>query len=284
MLLTLSLVAPLALAAEGPSLYLKQVVGGGAFPTGAISNTKVELRTPLHRSESIVFQSTYAGAGLGVVASPAFLGVGPRVSFAPIDVLDLNLSAGRVFYFDDGLGLLPYSLVSGRTGDQRDARADEGFGSGAWVATAEPTLKLKVGPIIVFDAWTLDVLHIDRPATVTAPYTYEPLRGLIVAFDDLTVDQQVGVLYDALPANGPSLKVGLAARDRFAVVSGDRTTSAGVLLAARPGIKPVIPTIVAMAQLYLHDPDRAVLSAPNIALAARWEIDTPLAHAPITAR
>ncbi len=31
-----------------------------------------------------------------------------------------------------------------------------------------------------------------------------------------------------------------------------------------------------MSQLYLVDPDREVLSAPNITVAARWEIDVPL--------
>lgn len=267
---------PSASAADGPSLYFRESLGASAFPTGALSNTRLELRTPLHRSKSKLFQATYLGGGAGLLVSPAFVGFGPRLSVAPLDIFELNLSAARVYYIDDGLGLMPFDQPVGRTGDQRDAREDEGFGSAAWVATAEPTLKLKLGPIIAFDAWTLDVLHIERPADVTAPYTYEPLRGLVVAFDDYTVDQQAGLLYDALPADGPTLRFGLIARDRFAVVSGDRTTSAGLLVTGRPGVKPAIPTLVAMAQLYLHDPDRAVLSPPSVALAARWEVDAPL--------
>ncbi len=225
-LLLLGFVLP-AVAADRPSVYVREALGVSFFSTGALSATRLELRTPLYRSDSALFKATYAGAGVGLMVSPAFVGVGPRVSIAPIDVFDLNLSAGRTFYFDGGLGLMPFDVTSGRTGDQRDARSDDGFASGAWMATAEPTLKLKLGPIVAFDAWTIDILHIDRPAGVTADYTYEPLRGLIIAFDDVTVDQQAGLLFDALPPDGPSFRIGLIGRDRFAIVSGDHTTSAG---------------------------------------------------------
>ncbi|MDP2304743.1 MAG: hypothetical protein Q8P18_01785 [Pseudomonadota bacterium] len=281
MLLSLSVLTHAALAADGPSLYFRQTIGAAVYSTGALSATRLELRTPLHRSDSVVFKATYAGAGVGLQVSPAFVGVGPRISIAPIDVFDLNLSAARMLYFDGGLGLMTFDETSGRTGDQRNARSDDGFGSGAWVATAEPTLKLKLGPLVAFGAWAVDLVHLERPADIVAPYTYEPLRGLVIAFDDVLVEQQVGLLYDALPEDGPSLRVGLIGRDRFAVVSGDRTTSAGLMVAARPGIKPAVPTLVAMAQLFFTDPDREVLSPPNIAIGARWEIDAPLTRSPI---
>ena len=51
-----SILVGTALAADGPWLFGKQAIGAGGWPTGLMSDTVVQLRVPLHRSDSIVFQ------------------------------------------------------------------------------------------------------------------------------------------------------------------------------------------------------------------------------------
>jgi len=272
-----------ALAADVPSLWAREGLAVAGWPTGALSNTIAELRTPLHRSESAVFQATYAGIGAQVLASPAFVAVGPRVSFAPLDVFDVNLKVARGWYFGGGLGLMPFDGLEGTLGTARDARADEGFASQMWVFSAEPTLKAKVWKLVVFDAWTFDYLRLDRPTGVTAPYSYEPYRDLVIAFDEVSFEQQAGLLFEALPGGDkPSLRFGPTYRDRWTLNSKDRSATLGVLVAARPGGKPVVPTLVGMALWYVVDNDR-LGPAPMLAAQARWEIDRPLKKVPAEA-
>ena len=269
-----------ALAADVPDVpyvHVDELFAVTLFPNGLLSETYAEARTPLHRSASIVFQNTYAGAGALVQLSPAFVGVGPQISLAPIDVFDVAFSAQRFAYFDDGLGLLPYDGTSGKLGTTRDARAAEGFGAGAWVVSAKPTLKLKVGPIIVADAWVIDAIRVDAVPGEAAPYVYEPLRDAVIAYEDVAMDQQAVLLYDALPEGGPTLRIGLTIKDRFTLVSKDRATKAGLLVTLQPGTKALVPTIIGMALFPLHDTDREVGSAPNVVLAAKWEVDRPFA-------
>lgn len=60
-----------ALAADEPGLWLRQAVGFGGWPSGAVSDTRLQYRAPLHRSESIVFRDTYAGVGGRLAVTPA---------------------------------------------------------------------------------------------------------------------------------------------------------------------------------------------------------------------
>lgn len=265
-----------ALALDEPSFYAREAVAVAGWPTGLLSNTVAEVRTPLHRSESILFRSTMAGVGGQVLVSPAFASVGPRLSFAPIDVFDVNLKAARAWYYGNAFGALPYDAVGDRLGRQRSARGDEGFPTAAWVFTVEPTLKLKLGPIIAFDAWTLDHLRIARPDGVDSPYLYEPYRDLVVAWQDWSVEQQAAVVWEALPGGDrPLLRVGATVKDTRTLVSRDHRTNLGPLLMVRPGTAPAVPTLVGMALWYLRDADR-VGPVPFLAAQARWEVERPL--------
>lgn len=86
----------------------------------------------MYRSKSMVFQSTYAGIGADIALSPAFATGEVRLALAPIDVFDVNLRAGRGYYFDNGLGLLPFDRLTGTLDAERGARAEEGFGAWMW--------------------------------------------------------------------------------------------------------------------------------------------------------
>jgi len=264
-----------AFAADDPSYWGATGLAVAGWPTGLLSVTSGQLRTPLTRTGGMVFNDTYAGAGFRVQASPAFVAYGPRFDLAPIDVFDLKLLAARGWWFGNGLGMMPFDELGGTLGSDRSDRRDEAVGAPMWVLSAEPTLKLKLGRIIVFDAWAIDVLRTEKPADVGSPYFYEPLRDLVVAWDDTCFENQAAVLYDALPEGEAFLRVGATFRDRFAAVSGDRSIVVGALAATRPGTKPAVPTVIGIAAWYLVDGDR-VGPAPFLAARVNWEIEAPL--------
>lgn len=264
-----------AFAADSPSFYAREAIAVAGWPAGLLSNTIVEARTPLHRSESVLFRTTSAGAGAQILATPAFVSVGPRLSIAPIEVFDVNLKAAHGWYFGNGLGTLPFTELTGTLDAQRDLREDEGVATEMWAFTVEPTLKAKVWKLVIFDAWTIDRLLFEQPADIDAPYVYEPFRDLVIAWKETAFEHQAGVLFEALPGGDkPTLRLGPTFRHRWTVESGDDSKTLGLLVAARPGTRVAVPTLVGMSLWYLADNDR-VGPMPFLAAQARWELDVP---------
>lgn len=273
----LALFAASAFALDAPSWWLRQSVGGSLFPEGAQVDTRAQYRVPLHRSESRLFHDTYAGAGLRVVFTPVNAEVGPRLSISPIDVFDLEVQASYLGYYSwGGRGLLPFDETSGKGTDERKAREDEGFSGSGLVLSATPTLKAKVGPIVIFDACSFSMLHLENPDGLAAPYVYEPNRDLVVAWDDVLVENQGGLLYEVLPGGTkPLFRVGATVRDRMALESGDRSLTVGGIVSFKPGITPAVPTINVLALAYVIDNDR-VGTVPNLQAAATWIFEKPV--------
>lgn len=271
------LLALQAQAADAPSLYTRQMVGGGGWPSGLIGDTRIQARTPLYRSDSIVFQDTYAGLGARLAASPAFIEAGPRLSIAPIDVFDVEVQATWHRFFGNSYGMLPMADNTGTLSDERDARADETFGTSAFSLTVVPTVKLKVGPIVAFDSVTIQSFALKDPPTLEQGLVYHPFWDLVIAPSDVIFEHQAAALYAILPGDdGPLLWVGPTFRDRWAGSSGDRSTVLGAFLRVRPGPAEAraVPNIVFMAMPYLKDADQR--AAPAIQAAAIWSTDSPL--------
>lgn len=265
---------------DGTHLWTRQAVGASGWPAGAISDTRVQLRAPLHRSESIVFQDTFVGAGARVAATPVFVAVGPRVSVAPIDIFDLDLQASYVTYYGGrGIGLLPMEATEGKLETERaDLPAVTG---GAWQLSAAPTLKLKLGPIIAFDAWTFGWTRLLPGQPHPSTFVYEPFTDLVVAWEEVTVEQQGAVIAEVVPDEGGAfLWVGATARDRLALTSKDRSTAVGLVIRGRPARGRAVPNLVGQALFYVNDADRGLgegkVPVPNLALLAEWKFFTPL--------
>ncbi len=268
-------------ATDGAHAHLQQKAAVAGWPTGALSVTRAELRTPLHRSDSVLFQDTHAGIGARVNASPAFVQSGVQASLAPIDVFDVDLFAGGINYWPGDFAPLPTDVRGGTLSSDRSTRADETVGARGLVLEAAPTLKAKVGRIIVFDAWTVRHQRLDAP-TLTAdggeaqPWHYEPFTDLILSWTDTVVEHQPGLLVDIKPDEGGSwFRVGATMRDKRSLGTGDRSQSAGLLLAAKPGEKEAVPTLAGMALMYTIDDDRQG-GVPFLGLQASWSIDRGL--------
>lgn len=273
MLVALLATAALAGTPDTDHVWAKQIVGVGGWPSGAISDTKVQLRRPGHRSDSVLFQNTYYGVGGRLQASPAFVDVGPRVSLAPIDILDVDLQGAWTGYAGP-FAPLPMAATDGRVESARNARNGEEMAVTKWEASVAPTLKLKVGPLVAFDSLTVGALsaRYDDPTELW----YEPYRDLVVARNDVTIENQAALLVEVLDGDGRAkLLVGPQTRLRQAMVSGDGHTNVGALVAFRPGASEKLPTLIAQGHAYVRDVER-VGTAPNLQLAAAWTLDRVL--------
>ncbi|MBW1878806.1 MAG: hypothetical protein JRJ84_10630 [Deltaproteobacteria bacterium] len=287
--MSLALLLALALnaqAADETSLWSRHAVGVGLYPSGAIVDSRIQVRTPMHRSESILFRDTYAGIGLRGAASPAFVDIGPRISLAPIDILDVDIQGSWHGYYGGPFGLLPYEEPGSKLSVVRDTRADEIVAASAFTLSVAPTLKLKVGPIVAFDSWMVEAWSIQRPhdrtsegergGEIAEDYVYEPYRDLVIGWRDVVVEHQAAVAYVLLPGeDGAKLWIGPTFRDRWATGSGDRSTALGAMVIWRPGTATAVPTVVVQVLPYLRDADR-VGRAPCIQAQVSWTLDDPV--------
>lgn len=269
------ILAPLAHALDQPGVYYRQQIGFGGWPTGLMEESRVQWRAPLARKDgSLMLNDTYAGAGVLVRASPAFVEVGPRLSVQPVDIFELELQFSRLQFFSKEYALMGFTEARGKLGSERTARAEDGDGvvGGGWSFTASPTIKLKVGPIIAFDSWTVSVFRIDQVAP--EPYTYEPWNDLVMAWEDETFEHGAAVLYTAVDSedDGFTFWIGPWFRDRFTARGPDRSTTLGPAIITHPGRGRFVPTILGRSMFYLIDGDR-VGAVPNLQAALIWSFD-----------
>ena len=269
----------------GPSLHVSQLVAGAAFPLGLLFDTRLEARAPLHRSDSIVFQDTYAAVGGRAVVTPAFASVGPRLTLAPIDLFDVVVMANATMVWPSSAGLIPYESIGDSTRDsdrellfEDPAPGREVLPGGGFDVRVQPTLKLKVGPIIAFSSWDFSWIWLRQPDGIDTPYAYEPFRDRIVEWDDLVIEHQSAVVGEILPGEGgPLLWVGATYHDIWAIGSRDRSIQIGPLVVFKPSYKRGWPRILLQVKPYVMDTDR-VGGGPRIALALAWNVDEPLAR------
>lgn len=274
--LLFALVAPTATAADDPGIWVRQQVGLGVAPLGLMADSRVQYRTPLARKEgSLMLNQTYAGAGAMLRVSPAFVEVGPRLSIAPVDLFDVDVQVSRVQYISNQYGLMGFTEARNKLESQRSERAEDGDGvlSGGWQATVSPTLKIKAGPIVAFDTWSIGYVALDDQGSEEA-FTYEPWRDQVIAWTDVTFEHEAAVLLTAVDSDdgGPTFWVGAWARDRSSLNGPDRSTTVGPAIITHPGTGKAVPNVLTRAMFYVVDGDR-VGTAPNVQMAAIWSFE-----------
>lgn len=265
----------------GATLWMRQAVATAGWPAGLISDTRAQVRLPLYRKPgSLLFNDTYAGLGMRLALTPAFVDVGPRLSLAPIDAFDVDVQGGWQGVWSGSSGMLPYEGLAPSTDSARAARQATAEGRArpshlAYLSVA-PTFKLKLGPVVAFSAWNVSFLRASQPDDVQAPYYYEAFRDLVVAWKDTTIEHQAALLYEVFDGeSGPLLMVGATYRDRRALKSGDHSTNAGLLVVTRPFEGPAWPKFVVQVLPYLKSRDR-VGGMPTVAVLAAWSGETDL--------
>ncbi len=275
----MSLAVLLAAAASTPAsaaedtdrahLWVRHAAAVAGWPSGALSDTRVQVRTPLRRTDSVLFQDTTAGVGARTALTPAFAEAGAHATLAPIAIFDVDLFAGGVTYWPGAFGPRPTDHRGDTLPGDSDAAGFDRVGTSGLVVSANPTLKAKVGRVIVFDSWT--VRHQRLAPGAAAPWVIEPYTDLVLGWTDTVIEHQPGVLVDIIPDEGAAwLRVGGTMRDRRSRVTEDRSLSAGGLVAMKTGAKPGAPTFAGMALAYAVDDDRVGL-APYLGLQASWQ-------------
>lgn len=264
--------------APGPWLWVKPSVAVAYGPLGLIGEATVQARAPLYRSDSIVFQDTYAGIGGRVAITPAFVEVGPRFSLAPIDIFDVDFQLSWVGVWPSSSGLLPYTKLGGKLDSQREERKGDAVAGHILYASVTPTFKLKVGPVIAFTSADFAWLQVLRPESSDSPFVYEPYRDMLIRPTDVVLTSYTGLLVEIFDGEKTAvlLRTGALLRHTQAFRSGDVSTAVGGVITVKPGRKPGWPTVLLAVLGYVRDADRA-LSAPNIQLQVGWEFDRPIA-------
>lgn len=276
----LALVASNTAAADTPDalhLHIQERVAASGFPSGAIATTRAQLRFPLPRSRGLVFNNTFAGFGIRAAATPAFATVGGEVTLAPIDVFDVTARVSWLNYYGVGTGLLPYGEVGSKLASVRSGRADESVTGHAFEVTIAPTLKGRVGPVVLIDGWEITRLWLLPGEGTGSDFVYEPFRDLIVSPTDWAFEHQGLVLIDPLKEHDPkTVMVGPSVRHRFALDSRDNSIAVGLTAIVRPMDTPAMPTFSTQILWNVQDQDRVETGIPSMGLAVTWTQDVPL--------
>lgn len=267
-----------------PWLWYRGSLAVAYGPLGLLHTSRLQVRGALGRSKSVLFQTTYAGAGLGFAVSPAFIEVGPRLSLAPIEIFDVDLQGSYTFTWKGSSGLLPYSSVGGTLEKDRELLGPSSKPGGKFTLMVSPTIKLKVGPVI--GLWNVEWAFIHHMDQTSSPLVYEALRDLVIARTDMIVTNIAAILVEAFDGTGPNggpgptLRVGAIMRDKQSYESRDISTALGGAVMFRPGPKRGWPDVLLVVMGYLRDDVRA-FSAPNIQLQLAWVLDKKFGKARI---
>ncbi|MEQ1505298.1 MAG: hypothetical protein ABMB14_23910 [Myxococcota bacterium] len=262
-----------AVSHAGPDLNLYQGFAAAAYPTGVLSDSRASARWWLAPgSQSILFRDNHLDLGGRISVSPAFVELGPRIEFSPVAVFDLTVQGTVIRYISPRFGTMAYAPDDSTLGPVKNDKWRDGEGFTAWGRTLQvsPALKGRVWEIVFFSSWNISYIQIDRPDGIDSDYLFEPYRGTVIAWTDTAVEHLSAVLWEPLDGeDGPLFRVGGAIRGKWAGVSPDRSLTAGLVVMARPGTAPAVPTFTGVLLPYLIDGDR-VGKFPFAALIVEW--------------
>jgi hypothetical protein len=246
-----------AVAADGPSLWVREFAAVAAQPTGVMAEVTAELRAPVLRYGGVAFNGTFVGAGVRIGVTPVHVDTALRLDLQPIDILPITIEAFRSTYWESPWGLTPADRVA----DQRTAdrapyfEADRDFSGTALGLTVSPTVQIRLGPIAAFTNPALTWLSI-RPTVAPEPWVFEPYRGMVLAPEDRVLEHTSAVLWERSTGDDePIFRFGPALRGKASRGTGDTTLNLGGVLQWRPGREAHDPTLLVLVAPYLRDPD-----------------------------
>jgi hypothetical protein len=266
--------------APPPWFYAEPTFALGWFPGILVAFSPFQVRFPLHRSEGLAFQNTYAGIGAWARVSPSLVEFGGRFDVAPIDVFDLAVWVKYSHSFPTFAGRLPYSGFENKTFASRRGREDA-IASNAFEVVLEPTLKMQVGPLIALYRASIQFTRLFLDEETNAPWVYDAGRDLAVLPEGgALIEQSVIFMADTL-RHTPSpitLRLGYMLRHRRVLTEGgDRMLNMGFIGMFKPGRRPAAPTVIVQVLAYVIDQDR-VLAGPQILLGFQWAIEAVPTH------
>ncbi|MEW5738396.1 MAG: hypothetical protein AB1938_05690 [Myxococcota bacterium] len=154
LLATLVVSSPAAaqmLADQGPPQH--RIVHKNTFalrynPLGLLYSGNFTYRYRLYETPSVPLRDNFVGGGVNIIASPAFIRVGPMIEVNPLTVLGLFATVQFVQYF--GTFNLYQGFPSANSNFSDTAlKQTPGTTANGWEVTIGANLQFKVGPIVV---------------------------------------------------------------------------------------------------------------------------------------
>ncbi len=258
-----------------PWFYAEPTVAGGWWPGILAAFSPFQVRFALHRSDGLAFRNTYAGVGGWARVSPSLLEFGGRFDVAPIDVFDLAVWVRYSHSLPTFAGRLRYDEFGNKTFQERRERPDVGIPSDAFEVVLEPTLKIKVGPVIGLYRASVQFTRLFLEEDPGTTWVYDAARDLAVPPDGFVLIENTGVVgVDPLWQRSAKTSLALGAmirHRRVFVEDGDRMLNLGFVGFFKPGPRPAAPTIILQVLAYLIDHDR-VLRPPQIIVGFQWSV------------
>lgn len=260
-------------------LHIWGRLGAAVFPLGVQGTVVLEPRVALHRSKSVLFQSTFFGGGLYFRVTPAFLEYGPQISIKPIEIFELNVVGKHTWHYASKNGRVRFDDYSGKSYADRGARPDSPGAASTLYFGVSPVLKLKAGPLIVVYGGSLAYHHI-LVDDDDDQLLYDAALDLLMFKREWTISHQAVVMAEVLDGEKTAarFRIGATIRQRAALRAKDQTVNLGLITTFKPGRKAGFPEILFLVMPYLRDASGGrVLGPPWIALALTWTVDPPFA-------
>ena len=212
-----------ALAGElTPAVEVRTNLTGARL--GLMGSVRAGVKMPLWvNPESTLFADPYLTVQAETFASPANVRLGGRVTFEPIAIFQLQGYAFYTSYFGNFQTFIGYDdpLVGYGTNDDieqyvLDNPDRQGRGSAlSW--GLQPTLKAKVGPVVV--KVSSELTRWSGRSDVAGDYWYEREYELLVGRKDFTLNNNAALLYEWDPSqdDGWKLRVGSLTNLRLAL-------------------------------------------------------------------
>lgn len=290
----------LAASASAADWATRHQVAASYFPIGLRYAYRGEYRMPLWDDEaSVLFEKTWLAPGIYFEATPAYVRAGPQIDFTPIAIFDVTAEAIGFAYFGTFSGVTVFDSpdayfgaravqsakaegCTSTVGDpslcfpdaviDHEHRLDGKNRSYGLRLTVSPTLKAKVGPIIIAIPGEVHRFMVARPDGETGDWFYEPQLDALLGFKD-TVIMSSPVLFYAIREDTDDdprfFYLGLRGDYQTVLGSGDTTARLGPMAVFDPGVKRAVPTLVVFTQAYLTSPIHPTFP-PYIAAAALW--------------
>ena len=239
-------------------------------PLGLISSLNLGYRGRLMKSDSILFNDTYAFVGVSARASPAFGRIGGHVEVQPIALFKAWATYEFIGYFGTFDQIIGFDSAADRWSDRTLAALGDAGRAGTMIGTVfttGATLQAKVGPVAVRN--TFQATRFDLALENGAGFFYDQY------WDRLAPDGNFMFLND-LDVMGFVGKARVGARWSWSdAIVGDNDTDAGLshhrfgpLFAWQfhdrgPGARFDKPTLFVLAQWWLRHPYRTGEEQPQ---------------------
>lgn len=161
-------------------------------PIGLEDQIRVGVQKRLLHREGALFRDTFLFFGAYPKLNPAYLKAGPSLELQPLSVFNLRAAVEVVEYYSTfgflqsyGSPLANYSDTARDAADKIDGAA---YATSGVHAMIEPTLQLKLGPIVVRDKFSAEYWRMNLHGNDTVFYdatldTLVPGNGWVVAND-----------------------------------------------------------------------------------------------------